>query len=130
MAGRLSPFSAFFKNVDAEADAIIAQGADDVARIAEFEVISAAYDTGRLSEGFAVQRIRALAYRISNNVYYASYVHDGTIHMNARPFMDWAVDAHGDTTVRRLEGLLNGRRGISGGSSKMSVEEASKLLGG
>lgn len=35
----------------------------------------------------------ALIGRIANEAPYASFVHDGTIHMQARPFMDWGVEA-------------------------------------
>lgn len=35
----------------------------------------------------------ALTGRIDNVAPYAGYVHDGTIHMKARPFFEWGIDA-------------------------------------
>jgi len=120
----LAPFTAFFKNIDADADAIIGEGAADIARLAEFEVIATAYRTGRLSEGFAVQKIRNLKYRISNMVHYAEVVPEGWGHQPyARPFMTRAIDTHGDKTTNRLKALLQTGRSSAGGA-KMSVEEA------
>lgn len=128
MGGDLHPFTAYFggTKLEAEADAIIGQGAHDIAKAAEFEVIAHAYDTGRLAEGFIVTRIKSLSWRIINIVHYASFVHDGTTKMRARPFFQWAFDSRAGETVARLGALLNG----GSGGGRMSIQQASDMLDG
>jgi hypothetical protein len=53
-------------------------------------------DTGFLRGAGYETSFEALIGRLSNEAPYASFVHDGTVNMQARPFMDWGVEAGTD----------------------------------
>lgn len=102
----LAPFTSFYGNVDAKVDRIMKEGADDIRDIAQREVRENAYDTGKMHDNISTYRMGVMAYQVMCLIYYAIYVHEGTIHMAGRPFFDWAMDEHGHKTEDRLMMLL------------------------
>lgn len=49
-------------------------------------------DTGRLRGSIAHHKDDDLTHRISTNVEYAVYVHEGTQRMRGRPFFEWGME--------------------------------------
>lgn len=64
-------------------------------------------DTGRLRSAHQI-KVGAFESKVYNKVQYASFVHDGTSRMRARPFYEWAKDKKEDDMTRVFEkGLDN-----------------------
>ncbi len=49
-------------------------------------------DTGRMRAAMKKRKIQQLAVGVGPKVNYGVYVHEGTSKMEARPFMEWALD--------------------------------------